>query len=91
MVDGMTSARARGCGDLAPRSRAAIVAGAIVQLGLLGAALADLRRRRPEELNGPRALWISVSFVNFVGPIAYFVLGRRRGMPSPSNRHPRPS
>ena len=45
MVDGMTSARARGCGDLAPRSRAAIVVGTIVQLGLLGAALADLRRR----------------------------------------------
>jgi hypothetical protein len=45
MVDGMTSARARGCGDLAPRSRAAIVVGTIDQLGLLGAALAHLRRR----------------------------------------------
>lgn len=44
MVDGLTSARARGWGDLVPRFRAAIVAGAILQLGLLGAALADLRR-----------------------------------------------
>ena len=58
--------------------RAAIVAGAFVQLGLLGAALADLRRRRDDEINGPRRLWVAVSFVNFFGPIAYFVFGRKR-------------
>jgi hypothetical protein len=28
--------------------------------------------------NGPRRLWVAVSFVNFVGPIAYFAFGRRR-------------
>jgi len=69
--------------DLSPRSRAALIAGAAVQFALLGAALADLRRRSPDEVNGPRKLWVAVSFVNFVGPLAYFVLGRRR--------HPRPA
>jgi hypothetical protein len=64
--------------DLSTTSRLAVVAGAGVQLTLLGAALADLHRRRPEEVKGPRKLWVAISFVNFVGPLAYFVFGRRR-------------
>lgn len=64
--------------DLGPSARAAIVAGGFVQVGLLGAALVDIRRRRPEQLNGPRWLWTAVSFINFIGPITYFVAGRRR-------------
>lgn len=75
---GMSAQTSRHWRDLPSRSRAAIVAGAAVQFALLAAALADLRRRRPEELNGPRKLWVAVCFVNFVGPLAYFVLGRRR-------------
>jgi hypothetical protein len=67
--------------DLSPLSRAAIIVAACIQLGLLGAAQADIRRRRPEELNGPRWLWVAVSFINFVGPISYFVLGRRKATP----------
>lgn len=51
----------------------------LVQFGLLGAALADLRRRDPAQLNGPRWMWALVSLVNFVGPITYFAVGRRRG------------
>ena len=64
--------------DLSTRSRIAIIAGGAIQVALLGAALADLHRRRPEEVNGPRRLWFALCFVNFVGPIAYFVIGRRR-------------
>ena len=56
-----------------------VIAGVFGELALLvGAALADLRRRRPDEVNGPRKLWVAVSFVNFVGPLAYFLFGRRR-------------
>jgi hypothetical protein len=68
--------------DLRPRTRALIVVGGVIQFALLGAALADIRRRRPEELNGPRQLRVAVSFVNFIGPIAYFVLGRRKSVGS---------
>jgi hypothetical protein len=68
----------RSWSELGPASRAAIIAAGVVQFGLLGAALADLRRRRDDEINGPRRVWIAVSFINFVGPIAYFVFGRRR-------------
>ena len=64
--------------DLGPVARVAVVIGAVIQLGLLIAALVSLFRRRPDQINGPRALWVAVSTVNFVGPIAYFLFGRRR-------------
>ena len=64
--------------DLGSGARAAIVAGGIVQLGLLAAAQVDIGRRRPDELNGPSWLWRAVSFINFVGPISYFLVGRRK-------------
>jgi hypothetical protein len=70
--------RGRQWSDRPPAGKAGIVAGGALQLGLLAAALLDLRRRRPDELNGPRWAWVLASFVNFVGPIAYFALGRRR-------------
>jgi hypothetical protein len=65
--------------DLSPGRRSGIVAAGIVQIGLLVAALADLRRRPASDINGDKRLWAALSFVNFVGPIAYFVFGRRRG------------
>ena len=64
--------------DLSPRQRRAIIAAGVVQNGLLAAALIDLRRRPAEQVNGSKRLWLAVSFVNFAGPIAYFVYGRKR-------------
>jgi hypothetical protein len=64
--------------DLSGRQRAGITGAGVVQLGLLAAALTDLRRRPAKQVRGSKRLWIGVSFVNFVGPIAYFVFGRRR-------------
>lgn len=64
--------------DLSTRQRAAVVAGGAAQLGLLVAALNDLRRRPASEIKGSKAIWFAVSFVNFVGPLAYFAFGRRR-------------
>ena len=64
--------------ELSEPQRAAIVGGGAVQLGLLVAALADLRRRPSSQVNGPKPLWFAISFVNFVGPLAYFALGRKR-------------
>jgi hypothetical protein len=53
-----------------------VVVGA-VELVLTSLAVADLRRRPADEIRGPKALWLLASFVQPVGPIAYFVLGRR--------------
>ena len=48
----------------------------IVQLTLLVAALRDIRRRPADQIRGSKRLWIMVSFINWVGPIAYLKFGR---------------
>jgi hypothetical protein len=64
--------------DLSTQQRATVVVAATVQVGLLAAALTDLRRRPSAQVNGSEAIWAALSFVNFVGPLAYFAFGRRR-------------
>ncbi|NVM96357.1 PLDc N-terminal domain-containing protein [Arthrobacter wenxiniae] len=63
--------------DLSPRRRRAFVVLGLVQVALQVAALCDLARRTPQEVNGPRKAWVAASFINFAGPIAYFAKGRR--------------
>ena len=64
--------------ELTRAQRIGVVISSVLQVVLLAAALWDIRHRSAEEINGPRRLWAAVVFVNFVGPIAYFVFGRRR-------------
>ncbi|MCL6572830.1 MAG: PLDc N-terminal domain-containing protein [Bacillus sp. (in: Bacteria)] len=48
----------------------------IIQLILLSVAIIDLVRN--EKTNGPKWLWvIIILFINIIGPILYFVIGRR--------------
>jgi len=47
----------------------------VIQLGLMITALIDLIKR--EKTRGPKWMWVLiVLFVNMVGPIVYFVVGR---------------
>jgi hypothetical protein len=47
----------------------------LIQLGLMIAALVDLIKR--EKTKGPKWMWvIIIVFVNMIGPIVYFVVGR---------------
>jgi hypothetical protein len=47
----------------------------IIQLGLMVAALLDLVKR--EQTRGPKWMWVVIIiFVNLIGPIIYFLLGR---------------
>ncbi len=64
--------------DLSGTQRRAIVGLIAVQLTLLTAALTDLRRRPARMVNGDKRVWTAVSFINFVGPAAYFAFGRKR-------------
>jgi len=50
---------------------------ACVQISLAVTAWTDLARRPADDVDGPKALWAVVIGVNFVGPIAYFTIGRR--------------
>jgi len=48
------------------------------QVIMLAAALLNISRRPEDHLNGSRRLWAVLSLVNFIGPIAYFLLGRKK-------------
>jgi hypothetical protein len=52
-----------------------------VQVSLLVSALVDIRRRPAAEIRGSKWLWTAISFVNFVGPISYFLFGRKAATP----------
>ncbi len=64
--------------DLSSRQRGSIVAGGVIQILLAVAALVDLRRRPTEQVRGSKKVWAAATLVNFVGPLAYLLFGRRR-------------
>ena len=48
----------------------------LLQLLLIVVALVDLARR--PKVNGPKWIWVVIIvLINFIGPIAYFLVGRR--------------
>ncbi len=62
-----------------PAMSARAIARGIVNLVLVIGTLRDIRRRRDDELNGSRKLWTLAAFAPPIGPIAYFLFGRKRG------------
>ncbi len=66
--------------DLSTGSKVALIVLTMVQLSLLVAALWDLARRPAEEIRGSKRLWMGVVFINWVGPLAYFAVGRKDGL-----------
>jgi hypothetical protein len=64
--------------ELTGRQRTAIILPGMVQVSLSVATLLDLRRQPSSQIRGSKRLWTAAAFVNFVGPLAYFSLGRRR-------------
>ena len=71
-------ARKRQWNDLTSAQKRAIMLAGTLQLTLLAVALVDIRRRPAEAINGSKRLWTAALFVNFIGPIAYFLFGRKR-------------
>lgn len=64
--------------DLSPRQRiGSLILGAI-EVVLFGAAQFDIWRRPADEVRGRKGLWAALTFVNILGPLAYFAFGRRR-------------
>jgi hypothetical protein len=68
--------------ELSERDRGLVVVGTVIDTALKIAALNDLRTRPAEQIRGRRWIWATVlPLANSVGlvPLAYFLLGRRRG------------
>ncbi len=64
--------------DLSTRQRQGLSVLALLQITLLALAQWDLSRRSQDEINGSKMLWRALVFINFAGPIAYFIFGRKR-------------
>jgi hypothetical protein len=63
--------------DLSPAQKIGAIVVVVVQVSLLVAALLDIARRPAQLVRGPKWAWALVSFINFVGPISYFLFGRK--------------
>lgn len=63
--------------DLSTPQKVGGVLMGIVQVSLLVAALVDLRRRPAEQIRGRKLWWVMAAFVNYIGPISYFLFGRK--------------
>ena len=68
--------------DLTKAQQWGIVFLGVLQLVLLITALIDIRRRPADAINGSKRLWTAVVFINGIGPVAYFVVGRKRPAPA---------
>jgi hypothetical protein len=58
--------------------KGAIALSSAVQVALLAAALVDIYRRPQQGIRGSKRAWTAVSFVNLIGPVSYFLFGRKR-------------
>jgi Phospholipase_D-nuclease N-terminal len=74
---GLKSAAERWAG-LSERQRALLVGAAAAELSLKVAALVDIARRPADRIRGPKVLWRAAMAVNLIGPLSYFLFGRRR-------------
>jgi len=64
--------------DLPSYQKIAIITLGIFQVLLLVTALIDLCKRSPQEITGgDKRIWRVVVFINTIGPIAYFLFGRK--------------
>lgn len=71
------SSRRKRWSELTRAQQGWIVGLGSVEAVLTAASLADLARRRADEVRGPKVLWALAVFVQPVGPVAYLALGRR--------------
>lgn len=64
----------------------------LVNLALVILAWRDIIKRKPEQINGKKWVWMIVSLVEFVGPILYYFIGRKKSAPDwdPNGQNPHP-
>ncbi|AIY01561.1 hypothetical protein ART_1962 [Arthrobacter sp. PAMC 25486] len=72
--------------DLSVPKRCAIVVAGAAQIALQVAALRDISKRTPAQVNGSKVGWVAASFINFAGPIAWFLRGRKNEDRGPSQQ-----
>jgi hypothetical protein len=64
--------------QLSERQRTLLVGAAAAELTLKIAALVDIARRPADQIRGPKMLWRAAMAINLLGPLSYFLIGRKR-------------
>ena len=64
--------------DLTKAEKTLILILASLQITLHIAARRDIARRSQEEICGNKRMWVGLSYFNIIGPLAYFIIGRRQ-------------
>jgi phospholipase D-like protein len=64
--------------DLSEGQRNAIKVLALTEFTLKILMLIDIRRRPASQIRGPKAAWRAAAAVNTIGPVSYFLFGRRK-------------
>jgi hypothetical protein len=62
--------------DLSPTQQKVTAIAGVLEVVATTAMLVDLARRPASTVRGSKALWRTLSVVQPVGPLAYFVFGR---------------
>ena len=78
----MRKRRKKRWAEMTGPQRVMTILGTAVQMALFAAAMSDIRRRPAEQIRGSKRVWRAAAFVNYAGPIAYFLFGRRRPVPA---------
>ncbi|HKU30953.1 MAG TPA: PLDc N-terminal domain-containing protein [Arthrobacter sp.] len=65
--------------DMTPGQRFGMAVVGAGQIALLIAAQRSITKTPASDIRGSKALWRAASFINFFGPLSYFLFGRRRG------------
>ncbi|WP_026548069.1 PLDc N-terminal domain-containing protein [Paenarthrobacter nicotinovorans] len=58
--------------------RISLVVSGALNLALLVAAQRSIAKTPDSMIRGKKVLWRAASFVNFFGPVSYFLFGKRR-------------
>ncbi|MEV8149811.1 PLDc N-terminal domain-containing protein [Arthrobacter sp. NPDC080073] len=65
--------------DMTPGQRMGVLVTGAGQMALLIAAQRSISKTPEAQIRGNKAIWRAASFINFFGPLSYFLFGRRRG------------
>jgi Phospholipase_D-nuclease N-terminal len=64
--------------DLSSGRKRRIAIQGMIQVALAAWALWDIRHRPADRIKGSKRLWTLAAFVQPVGPVAYFLFGRKK-------------
>lgn len=64
--------------ELSSGQRSAIKILAVSELALKVLMLVDIKRRPASQIRGPKVAWRLAAAVNTIGPVSYFLFGRRK-------------